>query len=199
MDVGDSITMDMSSFFSDPDNDQLSYTASSSNEAVATASIPSDELTISGESAGNATITVTASDGSLTARQTIRVVVRQLHVPKPDLVVESPSVSDNDPDAGGSFAFSATVRNRGDGDATNSATLRVFQSTDATISTGDAEVGTNIVAALNTSESSDHSIGLTARSDPGVFYYGACVDALSDESDTMNNCSVTVDVDYWTT
>ena len=190
--TGESVAVEVSSYFADPDNDQLTYTASSSNEAVATATIPNDEVTITGESAGNATITVTASDGSLTARQTIRVAVRQPHVPKPDLVVESPSVSDSDPGAGASFAFNATVRNRGDGDATNSTTLRVFQSTDATISTGDVQVGTDIVAALNTSESSDRSIDLTAPSDPGVYYYGACVDVLSDESDGQNNCSVAV-------
>ena len=192
VDAGNSITMDMSSFFSDPDNDQLSYTASSSNEAVATASIPSDELTISGESAGNATITVTASDGSLTARQTIRVAVRQLHVPKPDLVVESPSVSDSSPDAGEPFTFNASVRNRGDGDATFSTTLRVYQSTDATVPTGDVEVAAESVAALDASESSGKSIGLAAPSDPGVYYYGACVDEVSNESDGQNNCSVAV-------
>ena len=33
VDAGDSIMLDVSSFFSDPDNDQLTYTASSSNAA----------------------------------------------------------------------------------------------------------------------------------------------------------------------
>ncbi len=192
IDDGDSIMLDVSSFFSDPDNDQLTYTASSSSAVVATASISNDEVTIFGESAGNATITVTASDGSLTARQTIRVAVRQLHVPKPDLVVESPSVSDSSPDAGEPFTFNASVRNRGDGDATFSTTLRVYQSTDATVPTGDVEVAAESVAALNTSESSDQSIDLAAPSDPGVYYYGACVDAVSNESDGQNNCSVAV-------
>ena len=32
-------------------------------------------------------------------------------------------------------------------------------------------------------------IDLTAPSAPGTYYYGACVDAVPDESDTTNNCS----------
>ena len=30
---------------------------------------------------------------------------------------------------------------------------------------------------------------LTAPSSPGTYYYGACVDAVPNESDTTNNCS----------
>ena len=29
----------------------------------------------------------------------------------------------------------------------------------------------------------------------GAYYYGACVDAVTDESDTTNNCSASVQVD----
>ena len=36
---------------------------------------------------------------------------------------------------------------------------------------------------------------LTAPSTAGTYYYGACVDALADESDTTNNCSPSVQVD----
>ena len=36
---------------------------------------------------------------------------------------------------------------------------------------------------------SEESIDLTAPSAPGTYYYGACVDAVSDESDVTNNCS----------
>ncbi len=49
--------------FSDPDtNDTLSYSASSSNTGVATASVSGDDLTIAAKTAGSATITVTAAD-----------------------------------------------------------------------------------------------------------------------------------------
>ena len=38
------------------------------------------------------------------------------------------------------------------------------------------------------------SVDLTAPSTPGTYYYGACVDAVTDESDTTNNCSASVQV-----
>ena len=38
------------------------------------------------------------------------------------------------------------------------------------------------------------SISLTAPSSPGAYYYGACVDAVTDESDTTNNCSSSIEV-----
>ena len=54
----------LSGVFSDADGDELTITASSDNEAVATASVSADNstLTVSGVSSGNATITVTAQD-----------------------------------------------------------------------------------------------------------------------------------------
>ena len=113
--------------------------------------------------------------------------------PAPDLVVDAPTVSDNAPDAGERFTLSATVHNQGDGDA-GASTLRYYQSTDSTITTSDTGVGTDSVFRLDASESGAESITLTAPSTAGTYYYGACVDALSDESDTTNNCSVAIAV-----
>ena len=79
----------------------------------------------------------------------------------PDLVVQSPSVNDANPDAGASFRFSATVRNRGDGEA-DATTLRYYRSSNATISTGDTEVGTDAVGRLAAARTSAESITLTA-------------------------------------
>ena len=114
--------------------------------------------------------------------------------PAPDLVVESPTVSDSSPAAGNSFDLSATVRNQGAGRSSSSTTLRYYRSTDATISAGDTEVGTDSVGFLDASRTSDESIRLTAPSSPGTYYYGACVDTVPDESDTGNNCSSAVEV-----
>ena len=36
--------------------------------------------------------------------------------------------------------------------------------------------------------------GRNAPSTPGTYYYGACVDAVTGESDTTNNCSGSVSV-----
>ena len=111
----------------------------------------------------------------------------------PDLVVGSPSVSDNTPDGGGTFTLSATVSNTGDGSAA-ATTLRYYRSTDATIPTDDTQVGTDDVSALAASGTSSEEISLTAPTDAGTYYYGACVGAVSGESDTGNNCSGGVQV-----
>ena len=111
----------------------------------------------------------------------------------PDLSVGLPSVSDASPETGASFTLSATVSNQGDGEAP-ATTLRYYRSTDATITTSDTPVGTDTVGALSPSGPSAQSISLTAPSAAGTYYYGACVDAVANESDTTNNCSTSLSV-----
>ena len=111
----------------------------------------------------------------------------------PDLVVDTPTVSESAPGAGASFTLNTTVRNPGSG-ASDSTTLRYYQSTDSTVTTGDTEVGTDSVSRLGVSASEDESISLAAPSTPGTYYYGACVDPVPGESDTTNNCSAAVTV-----
>ena len=113
--------------------------------------------------------------------------------PTPDLVVNTPTVSESAPAAGARFTLSATLRNQGNGPSAFT-TLRYYQSTDSTITTGDTEVGTDSVSGLDAAESGDESIRLTAPSSAGTYYYGACVDSVSDETDTTNNCSLAVTV-----
>ena len=141
----------------------------------------------------------------------------QIKVPEADLVVASPSVSNSAPAVGATFILSATVSNDGD-EASPVTTLRYYRSTDATITTSDTEVATEVVTGLNTSGSSSQSarsgsqsarlfvtsepgtyyyhgeVELTAPSTAGTYYYGACVDAVTDESETTNNCSSSVPV-----
>ncbi len=111
--------------------------------------------------------------------------------PSPDLVVDAPSVTDNSPAAGASFALSVTVRNQGDG-VSRSTALRYYRSNDASISTSDTEVGTDQVNGLSASETSEQSIDLTAPSSAGTYYYGACVDMVWAEFDPGNDCSSSV-------
>ena len=111
----------------------------------------------------------------------------------PDLTVDTPTVDDSSPAGGESFTLSVTVRNQGDG-SSGSTTLRYYRSTDSTITSSDTSVGTDSVSGLNASGSGDESIDLTAPDTPGTYYYGACVDSVSGESDTTNNCSSAVTV-----
>ena len=111
----------------------------------------------------------------------------------PDLVVESLFVSDNTLNIGQSFRLSAGVRNQGRTESAGT-TLRYYRSSDMTISTSDTEVGTESLGALSASGTSNQSISLAAPPSAGIYYYGACVEAVSGESDTNNNCSTAVRV-----
>ena len=133
--------------------------------------------TVSGES-------VTTNNCSAAVTVTVTV---------PDLVVDTPTVSDSSPLTGASFTLRATVRNQGSAAAGNT-TLRYYRSTNATIDTNDSSVGTDAVSGLAAAATGAESIDLTAPSTAGTYYYGACVGTVTNESDTTNNCSVAVRV-----
>ncbi len=113
---------------------------------------------------------------------------------RPDLAV-AVAVPDGEVAPGGSWNLRATVRNVGDA-ASPATTLRYYRSSDASISTSDAEVGTDAVGALAAGADGAGSLTLSAPTTPGTYHYGACVDAVEGESDTSNNCSspATLDV-----
>ena len=60
---------------------------------------------------------------------------------------------------------------------------------DVTITTADTAVGTAAVGELAAAGTHAASIDLTAPAAAGTYYYGACVDAVAEESDPTNNCS----------
>ena len=114
-------------------------------------------------------------------------------VDAPDLVVEALSVDDGVLATGENFLLSATVWNRGGGDAA-ATTLRYYRSASASISASDIEIGTDAVNGLAASGMSPESIALIAPATNGTYYYGACVDAVEGESDSANNCSAEIPV-----
>ena len=182
------LAVNVSQYFRDPDGDDLDYTANSSDPAVAGASVSGTVLTVVGESEGEATITATATDpGGLSTTQRFDVTVEP--APPSDLVVGAPSANPNAVGPGETFALSATVRNRGGGAASTGTTLRYYRSADRTIGTGDTEIGTDAVPRLASSQSSSQSLAVTAPSALGTYYYGACADAVDNESSADNNCS----------
>ena len=76
LDVGDTIAIDASSYFEDPDGDALTYTAASSNVDVASASASGSIITVVGIAEGSTTVTVTAIDpGGLSASQAASITV----------------------------------------------------------------------------------------------------------------------------
>ena len=73
---GQTVAVDVSAFFSDPDGETLTYAANSSNTRVATVTTSGSSVTVSGVAVGMVTITVTATDaGQLSAQQRFPVTV----------------------------------------------------------------------------------------------------------------------------
>ena len=140
-----------------------------------------------------ACVDAVSSESDTTNNCSAAVTVTVGAAPAPDLVVATPTVSDSAPTAGARITLNATVRNQGNGRA-DSTTLRYYRSTDSTITTGDRELDTDYVSRLDPSRSGDESVSLTAPTNPGTYYYGTCVDAVTGESDTTNNCSTAVTV-----
>ena len=80
---GPPVEVDVSGAFRDPDGDELKYAAESSDGQVATATVAGTMVTIVPVSAGNADITVTATDpDGLSATQTIEVSVEEQEEPE---------------------------------------------------------------------------------------------------------------------
>ena len=115
-----------------------------------------------------------------------------LHVVGPlDLVVAA-SVNDSTLAFGQPFTLRATVRNQGGGEP-EPTVLFYYSSTDATITSDDTQLSADVVS-LEDSNIVTKSISLTAPEEAGTYYYGACVQSVSGEHDTTNNCSDAVRV-----
>ena len=106
----------------------------------------------------------------------------------PDLVVEPPSVNPPNPTSSQSFTLSVAIHNRGNAPAPPT-TVHYYLSTDSTISADDTEMGTGTVSELAAPSTIFKLIWLIAPSSPGTYYYGACVQPVSSESNVQNNCS----------
>ncbi len=93
------------------------------------------------------------------------------------------------PAPGGSFKLETNVINHGT-EESEETTLRWYQSSNTQMDTdSDTEVGTSTIDALSAGAFSWPLIDLTAPSTSGTYYYYACVDTVTDESVTTDNCS----------
>ena len=110
----------------------------------------------------------------------------------PDLIVLSISVREVTLDPGENFTLKVTVQNQGLGEPQTTPTLLYYLSDDVRISVNDKEVGEDRVSRLDTGETGNESISLTAPTEPGIYFYGACVQKVENESDRSNNCSSAV-------
>lgn len=86
--AGDSSTLTVSGYFTDPDGDALAYEAATSDAGVAGASVSGDTLEVSGAAHGSAVVVVTASDPEgLAAEQAVAVSIAK---PVPTTVEVTP-------------------------------------------------------------------------------------------------------------
>ena len=75
--VGDTLTLDVSGNFSDPDGDELAFTVESDDTTVATVSVDGSTVTVVGVAPGAAIVGVTATDpGGLSVTQAFAVTVQ---------------------------------------------------------------------------------------------------------------------------
>ena len=111
----------------------------------------------------------------------------------PDLVISSRSASVTSSQVGSTFILYAAVHNQGTGTAV-STILRYYRSSNSTITRSDTAVGTESIRALGYRETVGRQTSITAPSSAGTYYYGVCVDSVSGETNTNNNCSDGVEV-----
>jgi len=113
--------------------------------------------------------------------------------PTPDLILINPAVSNSGLSPGQAFTINATVANQGDGDSATT-TLRYYLSSDNVIGNSDTALGEDVIQGLAPGANSVKSLAVTAPGINGNYWVGACVDAVADESDTDNQCSVGIEI-----
>ena len=118
--VGDSATLDIAGYFSEPDGQALTYAVASSDSIRLAASVQGTTVTLAALAKGTAAVTVTATDpGGLAATQTFQVTVpnrspvpldsipaRTIEVDRADTLDVSPFFTDPD---GDTLSYTATV------------------------------------------------------------------------------------------
>lgn len=141
------------------------------------------------------TFKLTADDGELSGSDQVQVTVNN---PPPDLIVNNVSVTNATPNTGEAFRIDATVKNQGTGPSAIT-TLNYYLSPDNAITGAgnDSAIDTDSVPSLGAGVSSQQDRPNYSISTAGTYFIGACVDAVSGESQTNNQCftpGVQVDV-----
>ena len=195
-------TVDVNSYFSDPDGNLLTYSATSSDTSIATASIATVStseatLTITGVADGSATITVMATDtANATATQDISVSVTSNRAPVRTDTIPTQTVSlsgsaetvdldsyFSDPD-GNPLTYSATSSN------TSRATVSVSGATLTItgVATGSATITVNATDPSNAGATQSFSVSVVANRSP------ISVGPIPNQTVRVGDTAVTVDV-----
>ncbi len=165
--AGIEATLDVTANFSDPDGDELTYAATSSDTAVATAFATGATVTVMAVAPGDATVTVTATDpGELAATQSFDVAVAPPAmpptiaetIPTHDLIVDSMVVLDLSPYfEEGDLTYAATTSDEA------VAVASVEGGAVTTTGTGAVEDSVS-VALLSVTATNEHELSVTQDS-----------------------------------
>ena len=117
----------------------------------------------------------------------------QQPTPQPDLVLEAVRAVPATVAPGETFRLYATLKNQGTAEST-ATKVRYYRSTNNVISTADTQLGSANRNPLAPNATIRRYLTVTAPTTPGTYYYGVCVDNVTNESDTANNCSTAVNV-----
>ena len=170
--------------------DISSLSADSSNNVTAS---------VTGHSSGTmyywVCVTVVADETNKTNNCSNNAIAITIGVP--DLVVvnftANSSTTTTDIGSGGVVNLSAKVRNSGTFTA-NATTLQYYRSqSDNTNDSANNRITTDSISSLSVNSSSDATANVTGHGS-GIYYYWACVVAVSGETNTANNCSDSVAV-----
>ena len=106
----------------------------------------------------------------------------------PDLIISAARVEASTILLGEGVRLHITLTNQGT-DRAPATTIRYYRSSDATITAEDTEIRAVPVGELGAGKSTTTWALLPGPTSLGVYYYGACLDAVVSEFDTSNNCS----------
>ncbi|MCH9666129.1 MAG: hypothetical protein K0U41_09850 [Gammaproteobacteria bacterium] len=120
-----------------------------------------------------------------------------VEAPIPDLTIDSVSVNNTNDFARrnpGLFSLLATVVNRGAG-LSSATTVRYYVSFDSTISPADTEIPISVDNSVSPLFPGGlEKVGIYTFPVGAGSYYGVCVDAVSSEVTTANNCSIGIEL-----
>ena len=134
-----------------------------------------------------------AVDGPADARRTLnetRNIVASFREAGSDLIVAMTPPLQGRAWRAGQPGIILTVAGANEGRIESAATVgSIYRSTDPDIGSDDTLVAAFDIESRGGKETFSHAFVETAPADNGVYYYGACVDAVEAETDTGNNCT----------
>ena len=123
----------------------------------------------------------------------VEVPTDAVEIQGPDLIISTVRVDAATIKIGGGVRFHITLTNQGTNKAP-ATIIRYYRSSDATISAEDTELRAVPVGELGSGKSYTTWALLPSPFAVGVYYYGACLDAVASEFDTTNNCSDAIEI-----